>query len=226
MDFKSHLELAWKLNLQYIAQLILMTLVMAVAGFLSIGILAPVMMAGYMQSVLLMLRSGREPKVQDLFSEMRLFLPLLGFGVVVFIAIMIGLSFFFLPGIVIICGISYVCLYMMPLMTDRNYDVIGAVKESYKMVSGEDLLDHVIVAILFLGISTIGSSVFIGFLFTQPLATIFLLSVYEKKMDQFAVNQHNSENPPSPPQTDKSGADKSETGKMDPDDNITLKYKA
>ncbi|QTA78916.1 Uncharacterized protein dnl_11640 [Desulfonema limicola] len=216
MDFKSHLELAWKLNLQYIAPLILMTLVMAVAGFLSIGILAPVMMAGYMQSVLLMLRSGREPKVQDLFSEMRLFLPLLGFGVVVFIAVMIGLSFFFLPGIVIICGISFVCLYMMPLMTDRNYDVIGAVKESYKIVSGEDLMDHVIVAILFLGITTIGSSVFIGFLFTQPLATIFLLSVYEKKMDQMAVNQHDSENQPPSPRADQN----------DPDDNITLKYKA
>lgn len=216
MDFKSHLELAWKLNLQYIAPLILMTLVMAVAGFLSIGILAPVMMAGYMQSVLLMLRSGREPKVQDLFSEMRLFLPLLGFGVVVFIAVMIGLSFFFLPGIVIICGISFVCLYMMPLMTDRNYDVIGAVKKSYKIVSGEDLMDHAIVAILFLGITTIGSSVFIGFLFTQPLATIFLLSVYEKKMDQMAVNQHDSENRPPSPRADKN----------DPDDNITLKYKA
>ncbi|MDM8535366.1 hypothetical protein QUF70_01285 [Desulfobacterales bacterium HSG17] len=223
MDFKSHLELAWKLNLQYIAPLILMTLVMAVAGFLSIGILAPVMMAGYMQSVLLMLRSGREPKVQDLFSEMRLFLPLLGFGVVVLIAVMIGLSFFFLPGIVIICGISFVCLYMMPLMTDRNYDVVNAIKESYKMVSGEDLLDHVIVAILFLGISTIGSSVFIGFLFTQPLATIFLLSVYEKKMDEFSVNQHESENPPYPPQPERSETNEPKT---DPEDNITLKYKA
>lgn len=218
MDFKSHLELAWKLNLQYIAPLILLTLVMAVAGFLSIGILVPVMMAGYMQSILLMIRSGREPRVQDLFSEMRLFLPLLGFGVVVFIAVMIGLSFFFLPGIVIICGISFVCLYMMPLMTDRNYDVIGAVKESYKMVSGDDLMDHVIVAILFLGISTIGSSVFIGFLFTQPLATIFLLSIYEKKIDGSSVNHHDSDNPPSPPKAD--------TDKTDPEDNITLKYKA
>lgn len=221
MDFKSHLELAWKLNLQYIVPLILMTFVMLVAGALSIGILLPVMSAGYMQSILMMLRSGREPKVQDLFSEMKLFLPLLGFGVAVFVAIMIGGAFFFLPGILITCGVSFACLYMMPLMTDRNYDVINAVKESYKIVTGENIMEHAITAILFLGISTIGGSVFFGVLFTQPLATIFLLSVYEKTMDELSVNQHSSENPPVSPETGTSQQAKTES-----EDNITLKYKA
>jgi len=37
---------------------------------------------------------------------------------------------------------------------------------------------------LFLGISAAGSAVFIGSLFTQPLATVFLLSVYEEKIKQ------------------------------------------
>ena len=193
MDFKFHLERSWTLTLKYIGPLILITLATGIVGFLSIGILAPVVLAGYMQSILLMVRSGREPKVQDIFSEMRLFLPLLGFGLVSAILITIGFSLFFLPGIVVIFGITYVCLYMIPLMTDRNFGLADAVKESFNMVKGADAMDHVITAILFVSISAIGSSVFIGWLFTQPIATIFLLSVYEEK-----IHQH----PPTPPTYD------------------------
>ena len=216
MDFKSHLESAWHLTLKYIVSLLLMTLVMGVVGFLTLGILAPVMMAGYMQSILMMVRSGREPKIQDLFSEMRLFLPLLAFGIVVVIASMIGFSIFFLPGIVIVCGVTYVCLYMLPLMTDRNFGIVDAVKESFRIVTGDALMDHVIVAILFMGISAIGSSVFVGWLFTQPLATVFIMRVYEEKVAGNAPAPPKS--PPPPPE----GPDKTDDTK---EEEITLKYK-
>lgn len=214
MDFKAHLEKAWALTLKYIVPMILMTLVMAVAGALTLGILFPVMMAGYMQSVLMMVRSGREPRIQDLFSEMGLFLPLLGFGLSVCVLVMIGISLFVLPGIVMICGVSYVCLYMLPLMTDRKFSVIDALKESFRMVtSADNFMDHIITAILFLGISTIGGSVFIGFLFTQPLATIFLMLVYEEKMGI---------NPPPRPEAETSSEPVQSESE---DDGITLKYK-
>lgn len=216
MDFKSHLETAWHLTLKYIVSLLLMTLVMGVVSFLSLGILAPVTMAGYMQSILMMVRSGREPKIQDLFSEMRLFLPLLAFGIVVAIASMIGFSILFLPGVVIVCGVTFACLYMMPLMTDRNFGLMDAVKESFRTVTGSDLMDHVIVAILFMGISAIGSSVFVGWLFTQPLATVFLMRVYEEKVAGNAPAPPTS--PPPPPE----GTEKKEEK---PEEEITLKYK-
>ncbi len=190
MDFKFHLERAWTMTLKYLGPLILITLATGVVGFISIGILLPVVLAGYMQSILLMIRSGREPKIQDIFSEMRLFLPLLGFGLATAVLAAIGFSLFFLPGIVVVFGISYVCLYMIPLMTDRNFGLVDAVKESFEMVKGADAMDHVITAILFVSISAIGSSVFVGWLFTQPIATIFLLSVYEEKI------QHRSAAPP------------------------------
>jgi hypothetical protein len=45
------------------------------------------------------------------------------------------------------------------------------------------LIDHIVMVILFIGIIAVGSSVFIGSLFTQPLATVFLLSAYEKKIN-------------------------------------------
>lgn len=214
MDFKSHLENAWHLTLKYIVSLLLMTLVMGVVGVITLGIMAPVMMAGYMQSVLMLVRSGREPKIQDLFSEMRLFLPLLAFGIVVFIVSMIGFSILFLPGIVIVCGVTFVCLYMMPLMTDRNFGLVDAVKESFRIVSGDQLMDHVIAAILFMGISAIGSSVFVGWLFTQPLATIFLMRLYEEK-----VSGSLPPAPPPPPAEDPGGSDKPK------EEEITLKYK-
>ena len=189
MDFKKHLETAWKLTLKFIAPLILMTLVMFIVSFFTLGVLALVTMAGYMQSILLMVRDGREPKIQDIFSQMRLFLPLLGFGIVVVIAIMIGFMLLVLPGIIVALAVSFSCLYMLPLMTDKKLGLIEAIKESYALATQGDILDHIVVMILFMGISGIGGSVFIGWLFTQPLATVFLLSIYEEKISQVPQDQ-------------------------------------
>ncbi len=184
MDFKKHLETAWNLTLKFLAPLVFMTLVMFILWILTLGILAPVTMAGYMQSILLMVRDGREPKIQDLFSQMKLFLPLLGFGIVVFIITMIGFILLVLPGIIISLAVSFVCLYMLPLMTDKKLGLIEAIKESFSMTTHDVLIDQLLVFILFMGISAVGSAVFIGVLFTQPLATIFLLSVYEEKTNK------------------------------------------
>ncbi len=184
MDFKKHLETAWHLTLKFIVPLIIMTLVMFVVCMLTIGILAPVTLAGYMQSVLLMVREEREPKIQDLFSEMQLFFPLLGFSIVILILLMIGYMLFVLPGLIVTFAVSFCCVYMLPLMTDKGLGLIDAMKESYAMAIKGPVQDHVVVVILYIGIMAVGSSVFIGALFTQPFASIFLLSVYEERMNQ------------------------------------------
>ncbi len=193
MDFKYHLETAWKLTLQHIASLIFMTLAMIVISFITLGILGPVVLAGYMHAALLLIRQGREPKIQDIFSHMRLFFPLLLFGVIVFIITLVGMMLLFLPGLLFVLSVSFCCIYMLPLMTDRNLGLIDAIKESFSMVTKEQLVDHVVVFILFIGISAIGSSVFIGALFTQPLATLFLMSVYN------SLGKSAPETPPEPP---------------------------
>jgi hypothetical protein len=161
-----------------------LTLVLAVIATVTLGILAPVLMAGYMQALLLMIRQGREPKIQDLFSEMRLFVPLFLFGVAVLLVMLIGFMFFVIPGFLVIVAVSFCCLYMLPLMTDKKMGLVDAIKQSYYMAVRENLAEHAVVAILFLAISSIGGSFLIGFLFTQPLATAFLLSVYEEKVAQ------------------------------------------
>ena len=180
MNFKYHLEIAWKLTLANIVPLILMTLAMFVVSVITLGVLAPVTMAGYIHSILLLARENREPRVQDIFSQMRLFLPLLFFGIVVFIITMVGLMLLFLPGVVFALAVSFCCLYMIPLMTDRKMGLIDAVKKSFSMVTREKPVDHILVCILFVGITAVGSSVFIGTLFTQPLATLFLMSIYNE----------------------------------------------
>ena len=182
MDFKKHLETSWNLTLQFIVPLISMTLVMIFASILTLGILAPVTTAGYMQAILLMIREGREPKVQDVFSRMELFLPLLGFAVILLIAVIVGLTMLILPGILIIFAVSFGCLYMIPLMTDKQFGLIDAIRESISISLQENVVEHAVVVILFMGIMWIGSFVIIGCLFTQPLATVFLLSVYEEKV--------------------------------------------
>lgn len=181
MDFKTHIETAWQMTIRFIAPLVLMTLVFSVVCFLTLGILGPVTLAGYFQSILLMLRHGREPKIQDLFSETGLFFPLLGFQVAIFVAVMVGFMMLVLPGILILLTVGYFCLYMLPLMTDQKLSLIHAVRESVRLTTQRQTVDQIVVFILFIGVSALGGSVFIAWLFTQPLATVFLMSVYEER---------------------------------------------
>jgi hypothetical protein len=197
MDFKKHLETAWNLLLKHIVPLVLMTLVMFVLGGVTLGILAPVMMAGYFHAIILMLRTGREPTVGDLFSQMHLFLPLLVFGIVVGVVAMIGFSLLFLPGLAVIVAVAFGCLYMLPLMTENNMGLIDAIKASWQMAMQDSVADHVVVVILFVGLTSIGSSlVFIGSLFTQPFASIFILSVF---LERAGALNHAATAPPPPP---------------------------
>jgi len=182
LDFKKHLHTAWNLTLDRIVPLILITVVMAIVSFVTLGILAPVTMAGYIQALLQLLREGRQPRVGDLFSQMRLFLPLLVFGIVSFVLILLGFALFVLPGVVVAVAVPFFCLYMLPLMTDRRMGLFEAFRESCTMAIQGNVGEHIVVVVLFSAISALGGSVFVGFLFTQPLATLFLVSVYEDRI--------------------------------------------
>lgn len=181
VDFKKHLVLAWELTLRFIVPLVLATLVMFLASFFSLGILAPVTMAGYMHSVLLLIREGREPKISDLFSFMRLFLPLLFFAILAFVAIMIGFALLVLPGLALALALAFGAVYMLPLMTDKGMGLVDALQESFRMAFKVNVGEHVVVVLIFWLIQAIGGSVAIGVLFTTPIATIFLMSVFEER---------------------------------------------
>lgn len=179
MDFKYHFETAWKLSVANFLSLIILTLAVAAVSILSIGILAPVALAGYTYSLLLLLTHNREPRAQDVFSQLRLFIPLLTFSVIIFIISIIGFTLLVIPGIIFSIIVGYTCLYLLPIMVDKQYGLLDAIKRSIALATQSPVADHVIVFILFFAMITIGGSSFIGFLFLQPFATLFLLSVYQ-----------------------------------------------
>lgn len=182
MDFKAHLETAWNTTLQFIVPLILLTLVQMIVIIFSFGILAPVTTAGYMQSLLLALREGREPQIGDLFTEMRLFLPLFVFGLLAMIATFIGFAMLILPGFLVVGFLVFATIYMIPLMSDKNMGLLDALKESWSMATKAPISNQIILMVLYLVIMSLGSSVAVAVLFTQPLATFLVLSVYEERL--------------------------------------------
>jgi len=179
MDIKYHIETAWKHCIENVVPLIILTLVLAAVSIFSLGIFAPVAFAGYTHSLFQLLKHNREPKAQDIFSQLRLFLPLFLFTLAVFVIAVIGYALLILPGIIFTIIIGYTCLYMIPIMVDKKSGLIDAIKESIAMVTRPPVTDHIIVFIIFAVLTTVGGSSFIGFLFLQPFATLFLLSVYE-----------------------------------------------
>lgn len=199
MDFKEQLEKTWKVFTEFLPAMLISTLGLIGVSIISLGILAPVATAGYMQSLLLAVREKRKPEIKDLFSQMRLFLPLLGFSIVVGIALMVGFAMLVLPGIIMVLALAFFCLYMLPLMTDREMGLIEAVKESSRMAMEEPIAEHFVVVALYIGISAVGQSFILGTLFTQPFATLFILSVYVLKTEEnIPVPEKNADIPPAP----------------------------
>ncbi len=199
MDFKDIFNRSWKLFVANLPVLILSTLVYIAVSVVSLGIMAPVLTAGYMQSLLLLIREGRKPEIRDLFGQMRLFFPLLAFLVAVIIVVSIGFGILVLPGIGVIIALCFFCLYMLPLMTDQGLGLIDAVKTSSRMALEPPVGEQIAVVTVFLIINSIGNSTGIGVLFTQPFATLFILLVYERKRRRKITFSTNAQNTPPPP---------------------------
>jgi len=203
MNFSNHLETAWRSTLAFIGPLLLLTVVQILVVLLSLGILAPVTTAGYMQSLLRALREGRTPEVRDLFSTMSLFLPLLGFFLLVTIATMIGFMFLVLPGFMVALCIIFASMYMIPLMTDRGMGIIDALKSSWAMATRAPVTDQFVVSLIYLIVIAVGTSIPFAILVAQPFATLFILSVYRQRLgdtpEQPRISENEGEGQPPPP---------------------------
>ncbi len=207
MDFRIHFENAWKVFVAHLPAMLISTLVLIGVSLVTLGILAPVVTAGYMQSLLFALRDGRKPEVRDLFMYMRLFLPLLGFMLVAGIAVFLGLAMLVLPGIVLGLALGFFCMYMLPLMTDQGLNLVEAVKASIRMAMEPPISEHLAVVAVFLVLTSLGNSTGLGSLLTQPFATLFVLSVYEAKRRRLLPGPKTAttSSPPPPPPDGRSG---------------------
>jgi hypothetical protein len=203
MNFMQHLEKAWMSTLGFIGPVLLITVVQILVTIVSFGILAPVTTAGYSQSLLQAQRDGRPPEIRDLFSKMSLFLPLLGFFLLVSIAILIGFMFLVLPGFVVAFLVIFATMYMIPLMTDRGMPLIEAIKNSWEMATRPPLTDQLVVSLACLIILSIGGSIPFAILVAQPFAMFLLLSVYENRLGRLVKMEKFDQHipPPPPPST-------------------------
>ncbi len=178
MDFKKIIEQTLSQSFEHIVPLLIITLVFVGVSIVSLGILAPVMMAGYTQALLNMVRSGTEPSPKDLFSHMGLFLPLLFFTIVLVIVISVGFMLLVIPGILLILAAAFYLIFLLPLMTDKGYGVFDAAKESISMVQKANFVEHMVFVVVYLVVQSLGGSSFVGTLVTMPLSTVFLVKVY------------------------------------------------
>jgi uncharacterized membrane protein len=199
MDFKKHFETGWQNTLQYIGPVILLTFVQIIAIIISFGILAPVTTAGYFKSLLLAARDGRTPDIKDLFSEMRLFFPLLGLSIIIMITVGIGFMFLIIPGLLLSLFVIFASLYLIPLMIDQKMGLIDALKGSWEMAIREPIADQAIITIVYVAILSIGGSIPFAIIVAQPLATFILLSVYQERVSDAAGISKVRNAPPSPP---------------------------
>ncbi|BCO10830.1 hypothetical protein GF1_32060 [Desulfolithobacter dissulfuricans] len=193
MDFGYHMERAWQVFARFLPSVLLLTLALIGMSMITLGIMAPVCTAGYMQSLLLALREDRRPEVRDLFSQMRLFFPLLGFGILVTLVLLTSFALLVLLGLLAMVAVSFACLYLVPLMTDRNMGLFEALAESWRMAVQKPLAEQFAVVAVYVVLTSIGNSTGLGALFTQPFATLFVLSVYEVKRRRLLPE------PPPPP---------------------------
>ncbi len=182
MDFKKLIVQSWNHTLNFIGPVLLVTLVQLLVIIISLGILAPVTTAGYVQSLLLAVREGRQPQVGDLFSEMRLFLPLFLFFLLVTVVAVIGFTLLVLPGFAVIGFVAFASFYLIPLMTDQKMGLFDALKMSWDQAVKPPLSDHLVVAILYVVIMSLGSSLPFAFLLTQPMATFLMVGAYLKRV--------------------------------------------
>lgn len=194
MDFKNLVVQSWRNTLDHIGPILLITFVQMILIIFTFGILAPVTTAGYVQSLLQVVRDGREPEIKDLFSQMRLFFPLFVFFLLAAVTTFIGFSLLILPGFIVVCLIAFAAFYMIPLMTDQKLGLFEALKKSWDMAMEEPVSDHIVVTIIYVAIMSIGSPLPLAFLITQPLATFVMVGAYMEK-NTVPGTKHDDEQP-------------------------------
>jgi len=178
MDFKDLVVTSWQKMINNIGPVLLITFAQLVLIIITLGILAPVTTAGYLNSLMRLVREERQPAIGDLFSHMRLFLPLFLFGLLAVIAIGIGFMFLVLPGFAAIAFIAFAAFYLIPYMVDEELGLIDGLKASWDLATKQPVSDQFVVVIIYVVIMSLGSSLPFAFLITQPMATLIMITAY------------------------------------------------
>ena len=184
MDFKDLIVSSWQKMVDHIGPVLLITFIQLILIIITFGILAPVTTAGYIYSLMRVVDENRPPELGDLFSQMRLFLPLLVFSGLALLAVGIGFFLLVLPGFAVIAFISFAAFYLLPYMVEEKLGLIEALKASWNLAIKPPLSDHLIVVIIYIAIMSLGSSLPFAFLVTQPMATFIMVLAYRNRTEK------------------------------------------
>ncbi len=192
MDFSKYFNRTWELFQNHLSALIIETIVFVIVSAITLGILSPVMQAGYTRSLLRMILEDRKPETGDLFSEMSHFFPLLGLIILVVLAVTIGFVLLVIPGLLLLFLILLIQQYFFQFLVTEKKGVFHAARSSWNFIfSGGRTGDHIVIMLLVLLFHSAGGSVFLGLIVTVPLSMIFLSLVF---VNEAAGTQNNSKN--------------------------------
>lgn len=116
---------------QHWQMLVILNLILGVLIFVTLGILAGPLVAGYNLVLIELLRRKKEKiEISDLFKFFHRFWPLLGLFYLQILIILTGTILLIIPGIIF----SIMLLYVFYLAADKGVGPIDAIKKSWKIV--------------------------------------------------------------------------------------------
>lgn len=195
MNFQGYLENSYKIIKSEPFILILGGLLIQLLNSVTLSILYGPLFGGYMLMVLLLLRDGKKPVINDLFNGFQLFRLLFPYCFVL-LAKIIGFMLFIVPGLLF----STWWIYVLPLMVDRKISFGEAMRISSDKVSETGFFIHLVFILLVYVIPVILLNMLVSLmpfllvltLLLMPFQVGCMISLY---LDQFGAGEHVSAAP-------------------------------
>ena len=179
MNIGNFFKKSFDINLEHLPRLVLYALVVLLISFLSFGILAPIMLAGYLMCYLKLYR-GEEANFGLLFKYFDRFLPLFLFGLVFGIIIfLINLIHPYLT-ILAVWILFTLWLYTVLIIAEnKDITVFEAMNVSQKKVFEKGFWNHFVFILILSILIYLGYRCFIlGILLTFPIAMGAISAAY------------------------------------------------
>jgi hypothetical protein len=173
LDVEKVMKQAWDLFTKEIVPLLVGSIIAAILSTVSLFILAPVLHAGLYKMLIRRVREGRPAEIGDVFSCFDQFGTLFVTGLVVVLAVSVGLVLCVIPGLFL----ALVWMYSTPLIIDKKMGMGDALGKSWNMVMGQ-FGQHVVMFLIALVVLGVLNLTGIGSLFTAPAVVAITIAMY------------------------------------------------
>jgi hypothetical protein len=179
--FKDALE-AYK---QHWQMLVVLNIILGLLVFVTLGILAGPLSAGYVFVLIELIRKKKEKvEISDLFKFFNRFWPLVGLFFLHLVIILGGAILLIIPGIIF----SIMLLYVFHLAADKGLSSQEAIKRSWKIVSTKGFwLNFAIAALSGIIMMFVQMVPFLGYIlgfFVAPFTASLIASAYIQQVDE------------------------------------------